>query len=261
MGAHHTCSREKMGAVIASMLPNDSKLKKDLKDKFFENVVISDLAKTGGLKLVKEFLDKELSEDDLEKRVRTWYEFEDCVRGSKDIEDFVSQFDRQYQKAKNASKVKIPEEIRAFMVLKRSNVTKVQRMLILSKLDKNDKDNMFDNICKEIKLVLGGGPGAAKVTESSEAIKFEAEDLPSEDVLWNFGYARRGHGGGWGGRGGGGRGGGYRHGGGGKAANEGDHSCKPYDRDGAERRPNRPGPDGKPTRCHNCESTYHYLNR
>ena len=30
---------EKRGAIIASMLPNDSKLKKDLKDKFFENVV------------------------------------------------------------------------------------------------------------------------------------------------------------------------------------------------------------------------------
>lgn len=248
---------EKMGAVIASMLPNDSKLKKDLKDKFFENVVITDLAKAGGLKLVKDFLDKELSEDDLEKRVRTWYEFEDCVRGSKDIEDFLSEFDRQYQKAKNASKVKIPEEIRAFMVLKRSNVTKVQRMLILSKLDKDDKDNMFENICREIKLVLGGGPGAAKDKESSEAIKFEAEDLPSEDVLWSFGYARRGHGGGRGGRGGGG---GYRHGGGGKAVNEGDHYSKPYDRDGA-RRPNRPGQDGKPTRCHHCESIYHFLNK
>ena len=36
---------EKRGAVIASMLPNDSKLKKDLKDKFFENVVVSDLVK------------------------------------------------------------------------------------------------------------------------------------------------------------------------------------------------------------------------
>ena len=47
---------EKRGAIIASMLPNDSKLKKDLKDKFFENVVISELAKKEGLKLVKDFL-------------------------------------------------------------------------------------------------------------------------------------------------------------------------------------------------------------
>ena len=128
-----------MGAIIASMLPNDSKHKKDLQDKFFENVVISDLGKVGGLSLVKEFLDKELGEDDLERNVRTWNEFEDCTRGNKDKEDFVSEFERQYNKAKNASKVKIPEEMCAIMVLKRANVSKVHRMLILSKLDKKDK--------------------------------------------------------------------------------------------------------------------------
>ena len=106
------------------MLSNESKLKKDQKDKFFENVVVSDLAKVGGLQLVKDFLDKELGEDDLEKKVRTWDEFEDYTRGSREIENFVLEFDRHYQKAKNASKVEIPTEVRAFMVLKRSNVTR-----------------------------------------------------------------------------------------------------------------------------------------
>ena len=245
---------EKRGAIIASMLPNDSKLKKDLKDKFFENVVISELAKKEGLKLVKDFLEKELGEGDLEKKVRTWDEFEDCSRGDKGIEDFVSDFDRQYKRAANASKVKISSEVRAFMVLKRSNVTKVQRMLILSKLDKLDKDNMFENMCQELKLVLGGGPGMAK-DEPSEAIKFEAKDLPSEDVLWNMGYSRRGGGYSRGGRG---RGGGNRHDGR-KFKDEKEHS-KPYDREDSKR-PNRPGEDGKPARCHHCESIYHFLNK
>ena len=47
----------KQGAILAARLPNESKLKKDLKDKFFESVDIVELAKEGGLKLVKEFLD------------------------------------------------------------------------------------------------------------------------------------------------------------------------------------------------------------
>ena len=42
------------------------------------------------------------------------------------------------------------------MVLKRCNTDKAQRMLVLSKLDKDDTKNMFDNMSKEIKLVLGG---------------------------------------------------------------------------------------------------------
>ena len=80
---------EKKGAVIAGGLPNDSHLKKDLKDKFFENVDVNKLASKEGLGLVKAFLEEQLGEDELEKQVRTWFEFEDCDRGNKDIEDFV----------------------------------------------------------------------------------------------------------------------------------------------------------------------------
>ena len=47
---------EKRGAVIAALLPNDCKLKKDLKDKFFETVDVGELASKEGLKIVKKFL-------------------------------------------------------------------------------------------------------------------------------------------------------------------------------------------------------------
>ena len=43
------------------------------------------------------------------------------------------------------------------MVLKRANI---DRMLVLSKLDKSDEVNMFYNMCKELKIVLGSGPEA-----------------------------------------------------------------------------------------------------
>ena len=72
--------------MIAALLPNDCKLKKDLKDKLFETVDVGELASKEGLKIVKKFLDEELKEDDLEKQD----EFEDCIRGEQDIEDFLS---------------------------------------------------------------------------------------------------------------------------------------------------------------------------
>ena len=140
---------EKQGAVIAALLPNDCKLKRDFKDKFFESVNVQVLASKEGLKLVKDFLDEELKEDDLEKQVRTWDEFEDCTRADQDIEDFLSNFDRAYKKAVGASsEFIIPAPVRAFMVLKRSNVTKTQRMLVMSKLDQSKPDKMFENICR-----------------------------------------------------------------------------------------------------------------
>ena len=254
----------KQGAILAARLPNESKLKKGLKDKFFESVDIVELAKEGGLKLVKEFLERELGEDDLEKQVRTWDLFEDCTRGSKDIEEFLSDFDRAYKKAASAAKIVIPASVRAFMVLKRAQIDKTQRMLVLSKLDKSDEVKMFDNMCKELKIVLGSGPGAS-MSDSNAAIKFEQSNLPSEEVLYAAGYYRRDGGQGFrGGRGGRGSGrGGYAgnasqgHGGGKFDSTR--EQNKPYDK--PRRKINRPDDEGNPTTCHHCGSKFHYLNK
>ena len=134
--------KEKRGAILAARLPNESKLKKDLKDKFFESVDVIDLAKEGGLRLVKVFLEKELGEVDLEKQVGTCDSFEDCTRGTTDTEEFLSDVDRAYKKAEAASKIVIPASVRAFVVLKRVNIDRTQRMLVLSKLDENDEVNI-----------------------------------------------------------------------------------------------------------------------
>ena len=81
---------DKKGAIIAGTLPNNSaRWPKDLQDKFFEQVDGEQLVKVGGLQLVKDFLDKELAEDDLSKMVRVWEEFEDCKRGNDKIEAFL----------------------------------------------------------------------------------------------------------------------------------------------------------------------------
>ena len=57
------------------------------------------------------------------------------------------------------------------MVLKRSNVTKTQRMLVMSKLDQSKPEKMFENICRELKIVLGRGPGTCST-----------KDEPSGDI-------------------------------------------------------------------------------
>ena len=42
------------------------------------------------------------------------------------------------------------------------------RMLILSKMNLEKKEEMFKNMCKELKLVLSGGPGQSKVEETEK---------------------------------------------------------------------------------------------
>ena len=163
----------KRGPIIASSLPNDSqRYKKDLQDKFFEWVDCTRLCGDTGLDLVKEFLAKELSEEDLERSVRLWDEFEECKRDKQEIGEFLSDFERRYNKVVIASKTaKIPSELLAFMALKRSGATSTQRLLVLSRLDYTNKDKLFENMCRELKLILGGGPGNSSC--STDAITLE----------------------------------------------------------------------------------------
>ena len=92
-----------------------------------------------GLELVRTYLTKELGEDELDKLVSVWNEFEDCKRVGATIDEFLSNYDRAYNAISCTFKsASIPSEIRAFMVLKRSGATESQRMMVLSQLNKDD---------------------------------------------------------------------------------------------------------------------------
>ena len=223
----------KRGALIAASLPNNSaRYKKDLQDKFFEQVDGTKLVLVieGGLEFVKTFLKKELGEADLYKSVRVWNELKDFYKSvrvrnelenlyksvrvwnkledlyksarvwnvldeckqkpEESIDEFLDRFDRCYQLV-TASRVSanIPAEIRTFMLLKRAYVTDIQRMLILSKMNLENKSGMFEIISKELKqlkLILRGGPGHASVktgkSESKGAIK--VEPIRSDDDVF-----------------------------------------------------------------------------
>ena len=84
----------KRGALIAASLPNNSvRYKRDLQDKFYEQVDSAQLITEEGLEIVKTWLKKELGEEDLYKCVRVWEELEECKRkASETIEEFLDRY-------------------------------------------------------------------------------------------------------------------------------------------------------------------------
>ena len=134
---------------------------------------------------MKTFLKKELGEADLYKRVRVWNVLDECKQKPEEsIDEFLDRFDRCYQLVTASSlSANIPAEIRAFMILKRVCVSDTHRRLILSKMNLEDKSKMFEVMSKELKLILGGGPGHANVKycKSDDAIK--VEPLKSDDEV------------------------------------------------------------------------------
>ena len=121
-------------------------------------------------------------------------------------------------------------------------------MLILYRMDLEDKSGMFEAMSKELKLILGGGPGQANVkigrSESGDAIKVEPM-RSDEDVFitcngnryYRDGFRGQDRG----------RGGGYGR----------EDRIKPYDRH-SQPRENRKDDKGQVTRCRYCDSKYHY---
>ena len=179
--------KDKRGALIAASLPNDSvRYKKDLQDKFFEQVDGTKLVTEERLQLVKTFLQKELGEADLYKSVKVWDELEECKQRPREaIDDFIDRFERCYMMVTaNSSSANIPAEIRAFMVLKRACVSDTQRMLILSKMNLEDKPKMFDAMSKKLKLILGGGPGITSVKNDSNIEAVRVENVKNEEGVF-----------------------------------------------------------------------------
>jgi len=68
------------GSLIIQSLTNTSRFKKNLSEKFMTKYTIQEMSGEGSLEKVKEFLDAELKEKDLEKAVRKWRELRSCKR-------------------------------------------------------------------------------------------------------------------------------------------------------------------------------------
>ena len=114
-----------------------------------------------GYELLKRFLDKELGEKKIYKMISRWEMLEDCERSQgESTQAFVDRYVRAYEAAKSVCGVTIPPQMKAFMLLRRLRVKdEIRRALILSKLDHEREEEMYDQMETQILEVMGGGPG------------------------------------------------------------------------------------------------------
>ena len=118
-----------------------------------------------------------MDKPEINKAVDKWNEFEECRKlASESFESYLDRFERAYTAVQSASKVSLPQDIRSFMFLTRVGIVGVNRTIVMSKLDIEKKETLFDQLGKIVKETLGG-PG--QNTGTSEAgIKLD------ENVLW-----------------------------------------------------------------------------
>ena len=130
----------------------------------------------------------------------------------------------------------MPSEILAFKLLRRARLSKAEKLLVISGMNYQEKNTLYDQAKRSLKKFMGEGVcggGGPTVSQSSDSIKFEPTYVTAEQRSFRpwQGYSKTGRGRG--------RVGYLNNSGFGK------HGEKPL---------NPTGPDGRPLTCKSCGS-------
>ena len=134
-------SKEKQAVAVALNLPEDDKRK--IKEKVFGELELDVLNSENGMSVLFEFLDRYLLEDEL---MNSWNKFEDFEKFERkhgqNIREYVADFDLKFRKLEKIH-IKLPSEILAFKLLRNANLSKQERMLVLTGVNFAEKEKMY----------------------------------------------------------------------------------------------------------------------
>ena len=145
----------KQVGCIALNLPNDCPWAKDIRTKVMEKLSIVDLCADDGFNKLVSILDEELLQPEIEQAVEDWDNLENrSKKDSETIEEFVNDFERLLARVESKG-AKLPACVKCLMMLKRIRLSHEERLIVLSKLDFDEKENLFSDVKKCLKLLKG----------------------------------------------------------------------------------------------------------
>ena len=184
--------KKKQGIAIALSLPADGDEETGIREKVFEELDLGDLEKDTGLDTLITFFDKHLGKDNIADSFEKFEDFEDYSRKTEvSIVEYIKNFDQKYNRLVKL-KMSLPAPVLAFKLLKRANITKEQRMLVLTGMDFEQAESLFDQAKASLKKFLGDN--GISSTGLQDAVKLEPSFLAEhEEALMAAGYVRKPH--------------------------------------------------------------------
>ena len=175
--------QDKQGIAIALSLPEEDESK--IREKVFDQIPLDDLKSEDGFTVLLNFLDQHLAKDDLSDSLEKFEDFEDFKRAEgQSINEYVATFDAKYRKVKK-KKMTLPSEILAFKLIRKANITKEEKLLVLTGMNYDNKGTLYEEAKKSLKKFKGGD------SISSATVKLEpAYFTDNEETLLAAGYVR-----------------------------------------------------------------------
>ena len=134
--------KKKRGVAIALTLPENDESK--IREKVFDQIKLDDLKKDTGFNTLLEFLDKHLAKDDLADSLEKFAEFQDLKRAEgQTINEYITVFDSKYRKIEKKNMI-LPPEILAFKLLRKANITKEEKQLVLTGMNNENRPTLLE---------------------------------------------------------------------------------------------------------------------
>ena len=180
-------SKNKQGIAVALSLPEDDENK--IKDKVFDQISLDELKAEDGLYTLIAFLDKHLGKDDLADSIEKFEDFDDFKRKEgQTIHEFIAMFDSKYRKIEKKD-MSLPSEILAFKLMKKANITKEEKLLVLTGMNFDNKRFLYEEAKSSLKKFKGDDVHPRG--NENVSIKLEPAYLAEhEDVLLAAGYVK-----------------------------------------------------------------------
>ena len=180
-------SKNKQGIAVALSLPDDDENK--IKDKVFDQIALDELKDENGLNILIAFLDKHLGKDDLADSIEKFEDFDDFKRkDGQTIQEFIAMFDSKYRKIEKKD-MSLPSEILAFKLLKKANITKEEKLLVLTGMNFEHKAYLYEEAKSSLKKFKGDAIHARD--NENVNIKLEPAYLAeNEHILLAAGYVK-----------------------------------------------------------------------
>ena len=140
--------KSKQGIVVALSLPEDDNTY--IRERVFDQIPLQDLKTDDGLIILLNFLDKHCGKDELVDTLEKYEDFESFEREDRQsILNFISLFDLKYKRIERKN-MKLAPEVLAFRLLKKANLTRAEKLLILTGMDFENKPALYEQAKKAL---------------------------------------------------------------------------------------------------------------
>ena len=145
---------KKQASILLLALPNEEG--DNVRDQVLEHFEPKYLKKDDGVDILLTFLEKKYGKDEMMSGLDKYKEFRELCRKDESITEYISNFETKYNRISKIGAV-LPPLVLCFELIRNANITEQEEKLVLTAIDFEKKDDLFNMAKISLRRFLGDG--------------------------------------------------------------------------------------------------------